>query len=129
MKMALNFKSIDYDDKRFLIRLDSKYYYLDDKLSDFEKENKEDIIDFGTMIENITDGEHAGQTFVKEGVLFLKNSSIKDFDISKNDGFYISEEKHKLLSRSALKAEDILFTTIGHLGSAAIVLKILEKQI
>ena len=119
--MALNFKSIDYDSERFLIRLDSKYYYLDDTLSDFAKENKEDIIDFGTIIDKITDGEHAGQTFVKEGVLFLKNSSIKDFDISKNDGFYISEEKHKLLSRSALKAEDILFTTIGHLGSAAIV--------
>lgn len=119
--MALNFKSIDYDRERFLIRLDSKYYYLDDTLSDFAKKNKEDIIDFGTIIDKITDGEHAGQTFVKEGVLFLKNSSIKDFDISKNDGFYISEEKHKLLSRSALKAEDILFTTIGHLGSAAIV--------
>ena len=37
--MALNFKSIDYDSERFLIRLDSKYYYLDDTLSDFAKEN------------------------------------------------------------------------------------------
>lgn len=68
--MALNFKSIDYDRERFLIRLDSKYYYLDDTLSDFAKKNKEDIIDFGTIIDKITDGEHAGQTFVKEGVLF-----------------------------------------------------------
>jgi len=121
--MALNFKSTNYDEKSFLTRLDSKYYYLHDLLSDFATNNSEDVIPFGDIIGKITDGEHAGQTFVEKGVLFLKNSSIKDFDISKNDGFYISEEKHRLLSRSALKAEDILFTTIGHLGSAAIVPK------
>ena len=50
-------------------------------INNIAKKNKEDIIDFGTIIDKITDGEHAGQTFVKEGVLFLKNSSIKDFDI------------------------------------------------
>lgn len=119
--MALNYKSIDYSENDFLIRLDSKYYNLQEYLNHSSSFSEIDFIPFGDFIDNITDGEHAGQTFVKEGVLFLKNSSIKDFDISLDDGFYISEIKHKKLQRSALKSEDVLFTTIGHLGSAAIV--------
>lgn len=119
--MALSFNSISYDDKKFIKRLDSKYYKLEKQLESFEETSEVSIDNFRTFILNITDGEHAGQTFVESGVLFLKNSSIKDYDISLNDGFYITEEKHKLLYRSALKPKDVLFTTIGHLGSAAIV--------
>lgn len=119
--MALNFSSVTYDEKDFLIRLDPKYYQLQEKLKNFKNSADIKMCSFGTVITGITDGEHAGQTFVKNGVLFLKNSSIKDFDISINDGFYITETNHKRLSRSAIKPGDILFTTIGHLGSAAIV--------
>ena len=119
--MVLNYKSIDYSEKDFLIRLDSKFYNLQEYLNRSSKFSEINFIPFGEFINDITDGEHAGQTFVKEGILFLKNSSIKDFDISLDDGFYISETKHEKLKRSALKAEDVLFTTIGHLGSAAIV--------
>ena len=71
----------------------------------------------------MTDGEHAGQTFVKQGIKFIKNSDVRDFNIDLSEDFYISEEKHKMLKRSALKDGDILFTTIGHLGSAALVPK------
>ena len=53
----------------------------------------------------------------------IKNSSIKDFDISTSDGFYITEENHKRLKRSSLNEDDVLFTTIGHVGSSAIVPK------
>lgn len=119
--MALYFNSIAYAEKDFIIRMDPKYYQLQEELKSFNDTANIKMCNFGTMITHITDGEHAGQTFVKEGVLFLKNSSIKDFDISVNDGFYISEANHKRLSRSAIKPGDILFTTIGHLGSAAIV--------
>lgn len=119
--MALHFSSIAYAEKDFIIRLDPKYYQLQEELKSFHDTADIKMCNFGTMITSITDGEHAGQTFVKEGVLFLKNSSIKDFDISVNDGFYITETNHKRLSRSAIKPSDILFTTIGHLGSAAIV--------
>ena len=52
---------------------------------------------------------------------YVYNNCVKDFDISLTDGFYITEYKHSLLQRSALKSNDILFTTIGHLGSATIV--------
>lgn len=119
--MALSFNSISYDDRKFIRRLDSKYYKLEKQLESFKETAEVKIDNFKSFILNITDGEHAGQTFVEKGILFLKNSSIKDYDISLNDGFYITEEKHKVLSRSALKPKDVLFTTIGHLGSAAIV--------
>lgn len=119
--MALNYKSIKYSEDDFIIRLDSKFYNLQEYLNSSCGFSDVEFIPFGNVIKSITDGEHAGQTFVKDGILFLKNSSIKDFDISLDDGFYITEEKHEKLKRSALQAEDVLFTTIGHLGSAAIV--------
>lgn len=119
--MALYFNSIDYNENDFQKRLDPKYYQMQEILKNFTGTKKVSICPFGDVINKITDGEHAGQTFVREGVLFLKNSSVKDFDISLNDGFYISKEDHERLSRSAIYPGDILFTTIGHLGSAAIV--------
>lgn len=122
-KMALNFNSIEYDTKLFELRLDSKYYHLKQALECYESENKEDVINFWSIMTWITDWEHAWQTFVDKWVLFLKNSSIKDFDISLYDWFYITEAKHKSLSRSALHEEDVLFTTIWHLWTAAIVPK------
>lgn len=121
--MALRFSSIVYDENKFIKRLDAKYYQLNKTLEKIKSNSLFSIDEFSKYIENITDGEHSGQKFVNEGVLFLKNSSIKDFDISINDGFYISREKHNTLKRSALQENDVLFTTIGHLGSAAIVPK------
>jgi len=119
--MALLSKSIDYDNSLFVLRLDAKFHHLHATLKNYKSTNLASLEIFDNYILSITDGEHTGQTFVPDGVLFLKNSSIKDFDISKNDGFYITKEKHEQLKGSALKEEDILFTTIGHLGSAAIV--------
>jgi type I restriction enzyme S subunit len=69
----------------------------------------------------LTDGEHAGQKFIDEGALFIKNSSVKRYNISEFDGFYISKEKNDLLKRSKLKKHDVLFTTIGNLGFSALV--------
>lgn len=73
------------------------------------------------LLKRITDGEHAGQVFVPKGIRFIKNSSVKDFNINLLDDFFIEEDKHKILKRSALKAHDILFTTVGHLGACVIV--------
>jgi restriction modification system DNA specificity domain protein len=123
INMALNFRSVKYNTKELIKRIDAKYYIFKNDFSKYILENKDNVIDFDNYIINITDGEHAGQTFVEEGILFLKNSSIKDFDISIYDGFYITEENHNRLIRSELKQENILFTTIGHVGSSAIVPK------
>lgn len=123
--MASNFKSVQFSDVLSSGRFDAKYFFLKDKIREYASNKKISLISLGEkgLIKKITDGEHSGQIFYEEGVTFIKNSSVKDFDISQYDGFYISEEKHALLSRSALKEEDVLFTTIGHLGSAAIVPK------
>lgn len=76
------------------------------------------------IIEILTDGEHAGQVFLKSGAKFIKNGSVKRFGISEYDGFYISEKKNELLKRSQLELHDVLFTTIGkYLGVSAVVSK------
>jgi type I restriction enzyme S subunit len=104
-------------------RFDARYFYLEDVLQKFNEREDFELIKLGNpkVLKTITDGEHAGQNFVDEGILFIKNSSIKDFDISLNDGFYIEKWKHDEQKRSNLKPKDVLFTTIGHIGSATIV--------
>lgn len=104
-------------------RLSPKVYIINNYLNKFQKKNKFKKILLGDKdyLLKITDGEHAGQTFVKEGIKFIKNSDVRDFNIDLSEKFYISIEKHKQLKRSALQKGDVLFTTIGHLGSAAIV--------
>jgi len=104
-------------------RFEPRYHYVFNKFDEYERSSKYKILRFGDkkILKRITDGEHAGQIFVEKGVRFVKNSAVKDFIINLFDGYYITEEKHKLQKRSALKPLDILFTTIGHLGSSAIV--------
>jgi type I restriction enzyme, S subunit len=104
-------------------RFEPRYYHVFRKFDEYEKTSKFKILRFGDkrILQKITDGEHAGQTFVDKGVRFVKNSAVKDFTINLFDGFFITEEKHKQQKRSALKPLDILFTTIGHLGATAIV--------
>lgn len=121
--MALHFKSVLSSKIIHENRFDPKVFFLEDKLKAFERNNKFEVLNFGDkrIMNNITDGEHAGQKFVENGILFLKNSSIKEFNISRDDGFFIEEEKHIIQKRSALKKDDLLFTTIGHLGTTAIV--------
>lgn len=121
--MTLISRSIKYDSNCFSKRLDSKYHIYRKDFTEYITDHEDLVEDFGSYIVSITDGEHAGQEFVDSGILFLKNSSIKDFDISISDGFYITEENHKRLKRSSLNEEDVLFTTIGHVGSSAIVPK------
>jgi len=121
--MVSNIKTVFYKEMIEASRIDPKYFFLEDKINKYRNNKNFSLVELGdkNLVKNITDGEHAGQIFIEEGVLFIKNSSVKDYDISILDGFYISEEKHQKLKRSALKSEDILFTTIGHLGSSTIV--------
>ena len=100
------------------------YYLFKQKIKSYSK--REDIVSFSLgekdVLEILTDGEHAGQKFVEEGALFIKNSSVKRYGINEFDGFYITHEKNNSLKRSKLQKDDILFTTIGYyLGVAALV--------
>lgn len=121
----LTFKTTTYRKLKLAERLDPKYFFLEDTINKFSKRKDIEVIKLGDkrILKKITDGEHAGQVFVEKGITFIKNSSVKDFDISLTDGFYISAPKHALLKRSVLKQEDVLFTTIGHIGSSAVVPK------
>ena len=91
------------------------YYLFKQKIKSYSK--REDIVSFSLgekdVLEILTDGEHAGQKFVEEGALFIKNSSVKRYGINEFDGFYITHEKNNSLKRSKLQKDDILFTTIG----------------
>ena len=123
--MALSIKSVRFHDLSGAGRFDARYFFLQEMIEQFSEDQKIQLMELGEkdLILEITDGEHAGQTFLEQGIRFIKNSSVKDFDISVTDGFFISRQKHSLLGRSAVKRGDILFTTIGHLGSAAVVPK------
>jgi type I restriction enzyme S subunit len=104
-------------------RFEPRYHYVFNQWEDLKSSKKWDVVLLGDskIMRRITDGEHAGQVFVPDGVRFIKNSYVKDFLIGTLDGSFITKEKHIAQSRSALKPLDILFTTIGHLGACAIV--------
>lgn len=99
------------------------YYLFKQKIK--KHSERKDIIAFSLgdkdVLEVLTDGEHAGQKFVDSGALFIKNSSVKRYNINEFDGFYITQEKNNSLKRSKLKINDVLFTTIGNVGISAIV--------
>lgn len=100
------------------------YYLFKQKIKSFSE--RKDISSFSlgdqNVLEVLTDGEHAGQKFVSNGAMFIKNSSVKRYSINEFDGFYITHEKNDSLKRSKLQKDDILFTTIGYyLGVSALV--------
>ncbi len=100
------------------------YYLFKQKIKSFSE--RKDVFSFSLgdkdVLEVLTDGEHAGQKFVSEGALFIKNSSVKRYGVNEFDGFYITHEKNNILKRSKLQKDDVLLTTIGYyLGVSAVV--------
>lgn len=104
-------------------RFEPKFFLIDKLFESYKSSDKFNVIKLGDpdLLKCISDGEHAGQKFVDKGIMFIKNSSIKNFQISRYDGFYIEESKHKKQVKSALKKGDVLLTTIGYLGASAVV--------
>ena len=99
------------------------YYLFKQKIK--KHSQRKDITSFSLgdkdVLQVLTDGEHAGQKFVEQGALFIKNSSVKRYSINEFDGFYITHEKNNTLKRSKLQKNDVLFTTIGNIGISAVV--------
>ena len=99
------------------------YYLFKQKIK--KHSQRKDITSFSlgdkNVLQVLTDGEHAGQKFVEQGVLFVKNSSVKRYSINEFDGFYITHKKNEVLKRSKLQKNDVLFTTIGNIGISAVV--------
>lgn len=99
------------------------FYRFKKKIDEYSL--RTDIVSFTLgdkdVLDILTDGEHAGQIFVEDGALFIKNSSVKRYYISEFDGFYITHEKNDKLPRSIIQLHDVLFTTIGkYLGVSAV---------
>jgi len=118
MIKAFSIKNEDLENNLF-----PNFYLFKQKIKNYS--TRKDIFSFNLGDENVldvlTDGEHAGQKFIESGALFIKNSSVKRYNINEFDGFYISHEKNNQLKRSMLKKGDVLFTTIGNIGISAVV--------
>lgn len=119
MIKSFSIRSEDLDNNVF-----PNFYLFKEKIKSFSQ--RKDIISFSLgdkgVLKVLTDGEHAGQKFVEEGALFIKNSSVKRYSVSEFDDFYITHEKNNSLKRSKLQKGDVLLTTIGYfLGNSALV--------
>ena len=121
--MALKITTAQIPDVVESDRFEPRFHHIFSQIKKYTKELNCVVKNFGEIILEITDGEHAGQTFVEEGVRFIKNTAVKDFQIDLSHGFYITKEKHIEQTRSSLKHLDILFTTIGQLGSSTVIPK------
>ena len=76
----------------------------------------------------ISDGNYSSkyprsEEFVEEGVPFIRGNNMVDYDITDEEMYYITPEKHALLLKGHIKAGDVLITTRGNIGQVAIVPK------
>ena len=74
----------------------------------------------------ISDGNYSSkyprsEEFVKEGIPFIRGNNMVDGDISDDEMYYITPEKHAILLKGHVKAGDVLITTRGNIGQVAIV--------
>ncbi len=70
----------------------------------------------------VTDGTHQSPEWSTNGIPFLFVSNIVNGEIDFNVSKYISEESwQKLTSRCPIEVDDLLYTTVGSYGNAALV--------
>jgi hypothetical protein len=108
-----NFKNILSETDYF--RIDSEFqlhYYL----NIIKVLHSIDHSCFNEKIELLTDGKHGGVDFTENGVVFLRNTNIKENIIDLSDLKYISEQESNETKRAEFKERDLLLTTIGTLG-------------
>lgn len=107
-------------------RIDAEFY----KKSTIKLENnllKKQSRKFDFFIKEITDGKHGGVDFKDSGVIFLRNTNIKENYIDISDKKYISESECNQTPRAVIKENDILLATIGSVGDSVIVPKDFPK--
>ena len=101
-------------------RLDAEYYRPDylalvDVL-DSKKPHR--IGDFAF----VTDGIHSSPDVVEEGgISYLSAKCVKDNEFEVGDALQISAEQHIANNRTQLRRDDVLLTTVGTIGNAAVV--------
>ncbi len=74
------------------------------------------------QIAYVTDGIHSSPDEVESGgVRYLSAKCVKDNDFSIGDTLSISEAQHLGNPRTSLRVDDVLITTVGTIGNAAVV--------
>ena len=72
----------------------------------------------------VTDGIHASPDTVEEdGVRYLSAKSVKDNFFSLSNLLHISKAQDAANKRTRLKVDDVLLTTVGTIGNAAVVIE------
>ena len=70
----------------------------------------------------VTDGIHGSPDEVEEGgVRYLSAKCVKDNDFVLGDALEISDEQNAKNPRTQLRVDDVLITTVGTIGNAAVV--------
>lgn len=73
------------------------------------------------IVTNLTDGQHGYLTHLPSGIPLLRTSNVFENEINLEDVRFISLEAHESIKRSQLKPGDVLLTTVGSIGLAAVV--------
>ena len=74
----------------------------------------------------ISDGNYSSkyprsEEFVDDGIPFIRGNNMVDGDITDDEMYHITPEKHAVLLKGHVKAGDVLITTRGNIGQVAIV--------
>lgn len=98
---------------------------LKSKYSELIGKNFKNVLKFKPLEKytiKITDGTHQSPKFTDNGIPFLFVSNIIDNEINSSTKKFISQEEHKILNkRTPIEIGDILITSVGSYGNAALV--------
>lgn len=75
----------------------------------------------GEIVSVLTDGQHGYLVHLPDGIPLLRTTNVSENEISLDDVRYIAPEVHAKIKRSQLRPGDVLLTTIGSIGVAAVV--------
>ncbi len=115
-------------------RIDPFYYKLEFReLVKSIKENKFGFVRFGEIIQDISSGatpKIEGDFYSDSGIPFLRVQNITEEGLNLNDVKFIKEGVHqKMLKRSQLHENELVYTITGRIGSVAVVPKDFEGNI
>ena len=94
-----------------------KYQDIINQIAD----SKWDVKHLSEIISVLTDGQHGYLKHLPDGIPLLRTTNIFENEIRLDNVRYIAPEVHAKLERSQLKQGDVLLTTIGSIGIAAVV--------
>lgn len=73
------------------------------------------------IVITLTDGQHGYLEHTPTGIPLIRTTNVFENEIKLDDVRYIAPEVHNQIKRSQLKSGDVLLTTIGSIGVAAVV--------